>query len=145
MITDEAMKQVITVVDTSIRTPYKPEVVNRYNTNGNINSQFCPSTLQKQNNTSTASLGAFIFVSNNTTHSTCMNLKLFGHSNFQPFGTLKPGSTIYLHNVDRQTIFGPYIAESYISNHNPTAWDGRYPPRRSLDFLLLHILLLNVV
>lgn len=40
---------------------------------------------------------------------------------------IQPGDEIFLYNFQTGTIFGPFVAETRVDQHDASAWGGRFP------------------
>jgi DNA modification methylase len=72
----------------------------------------------------------FIFACTNKSEEECLKRKLFGTNRLygEKVFSIKKGDTLFLLNIDTDTLSGPFIADSDGGkNLDPEAWQGRYP------------------
>jgi hypothetical protein len=72
---------------------------------------------------------AFVFVCDEDTEQVCLDRKLVGTTLANGLWTseIQLGDEIFLYNFQSGTIWGPFVAETRIDQHDATAWSGRFP------------------
>lgn len=74
-------------------------------------------------------MNAFMFLCDQETEKECLQGHLFGTTDRNVMWCLEvqPGDDVYLFNYNTGAVFGPYVATSGASCHEPTAWHGKFP------------------
>ena len=72
---------------------------------------------------------AFVFVCDKETEQACLDRKLVGTTLANGLWTseIQLGDEIFLYNFQTGTIFGPFVAQTRVDQHDASAWGGRFP------------------